>query len=115
MSRREGGRRRLLGPELVPPLVFGPAAVDEFAEDAGGSAGAPAREDGGRVEEGDGVTGRDFTLALERSIQGFSGGILGTVYWATAVSDRSHRFGAQTPTRTRQAATRRLALQIRRG
>ena len=34
MSRREGGRRRLLGPELVPQLVFGPAVVDEFAEDA---------------------------------------------------------------------------------
>ena len=47
---------------------------------------------------------------LGRSIQGFSFGLSGVVYCASAVIDSSHRFGAQTPKRTRQAATSRFAL-----
>ena len=71
-----------------------------------------SEESEGEEAEADmeGVTGRDFALAFERSIHGFSGGIRGTVYCATAGRDKSHRFGAQTPTRTRQAATTRLTL-----
>lgn len=46
---------------------------------------------------------------------GFSFGILGVVYGDSAVRDRSHFFGAQTPIRTRQAAIKRLALNYRKG
>lgn len=101
MSRREGGRRRL--PEGDGE---GGAGDVEFEEEEGSG-----DEAGSAVEDAEGVTGRDFALAFERSIHGFSGGIRGTVYCAIALRDMSHRLGAQTPTRTRQAATRRLALQ----
>lgn len=49
--------------------------------------------------------------ALVRSIQGLSAGVTGVVYCDSAASDRSHRFGVQTPTKTRHAATTRLALE----
>lgn len=119
MRRRDGGRRRLpeeeaeAGAELEPEPVplLGPAeafagveAEVEVEVEAEGAVGAVAGA-------GDGVAARDLVLALVRSIHGFSGGTRGTVYWATAERDMSHLFGAQTPTRTRQAATRRLALQ----
>ncbi len=92
MSRREGGRWR-------------------FSEGFGGEGDAVKSDEAEGESDADGVSGRDFSLAFERSTHGFSGGILGTVYCATAGKDISHRFGAQTPTRTRQAATRRLTLQ----
>lgn len=119
MRRRDGGRRRFpepepepaSGPELKP--VLGPAvaltgveAKFGFESEAEGAGGA------GAAGTGVGVAARDgLDLTLARSIQGFSGGTRGTVYWATAETDMSHCFGTQTPTRTRQAATRRLALQ----
>ena len=97
MRRREGGRRCL------------PLGVDGVGEgDAESDVDADAVGEG---SDADGVIGRDFDLAFERSIHGFSGGIQGTVYCATAERERSHFLGTQTPTRTRQAATRRLALQ----
>ena len=45
------------------------------------------------------------------SIQTDSGGVLGTVYCVSAARERSERLGAQTPTRTRHAATSRFALE----
>ena len=98
MSRREGGRRRFSEGE-------GGVGEDEVVEEPAGEGVARS------AEEVEGVTGRDFALAFERSIHGFSGGIRGTVYCARALRDMSHRLGTQTPTRTRQAATSRLELQ----
>lgn len=46
------------------------------------------------------------------SIHGFSGGVLGVVYGDRSDSDRSHFFGAHTPTSTCQAAIMRFALII---
>lgn len=102
MSRREGGRRRFSEGEGE-----GGVGEDEFEGEG--------EEPDSVVEDAEGVTGRDFDLTFERSIHGFSGGIRGTVYCAIALRDMSHRLGAQTPTRTRQAATRRLALQDQNG
>ena len=47
---------------------------------------------------------------LGLSIHGFSGGVLGVVYEDRSDSDRSHFFGAHTPTSTCQAAMMRFAL-----
>ena len=95
MTRRVGGRR------LLPADRAGEDGLPDASEGAGEIA----------LElSGPGVTGRDFAFAFERSTHGFSGGTRGTVYWATAERDRSHRLGAHTPTSTRQAATSRLAL-----
>jgi hypothetical protein len=97
MSRRVGGRRRRLRVSLSLPVSLASAAP----EDALG--GAEFREvDRGEVDE-------DGLGSLLRSIHGFSGGRRGIVYCATASRERSHFLGAQTPTRTRQVATRRLA------
>jgi len=70
--------------------------------------------DAGRLRE---KIGGSFTCAGgdgadERllSIQGLSAGIWGVVYWESAAKERSQRFGAQTPTRTRQAAMTRFRL-----
>lgn len=104
MSRREGGRRRL------PAGGDGAVTVAEVELEGVGE-GEGEGEAGARDEEdAEGVAGRDLALALERSTHGFSGGIRGTVYCATAGRERSQRLGAHTPTRTRQAATRRFAL-----
>ena len=91
MSLREGGRRRLRedgAGEEFEDAVEAPLAT--------GGVTVPAILRG---------------LTLERSIHSFSAGRAGTVYWERALSERSHFFGIQTPTRMRQAATRRFTLQ----
>ena len=129
MSRCVGGRRRL--PVSGVETEAGGSDPEGCEEEGGGGDDdegvgvgeresdeeegcAPVAETDGLEDEGEGVSGRDLALALVRSIHGFSGGILGTVYWATAERERSQRLGAQTPTRTRHAATSRLALQYER-
>lgn len=54
--------------------------------------------------------GRDDADERLPFIQGLSAGIWGVVYWASAAKERSQRFGAQMPTRTRQAAMTRFRL-----
>ena len=69
--------------------------------------------DGSGVAELDGLM-TDAALStafFALSIHGFSGGVRGVVYWLNADMDKSHFFGAQTPTSTRQAAMRRFALR----
>ena len=114
MMRREGGRRRLsffCGLEFALGLDASGAGEDEGEGEADRvelAEGEGARD----VPDAEGVMGRERAFAFERSIQGFSGGIRGSVYCARAWKDISHRFGAQTPTSTRHAATRRFALGI---
>lgn len=69
--------------------------------------GRRLREDltGGSSEEEGGAM-----AALVRSTHGLSAGVIGVVYCESAESDRSQRLGVHTPTKTRHAATSRLAL-----
>ena len=91
-------------------MPAGDCVAGEAGAEAGAGVAGAEGEDARDVAEVEGVAGRDLDLLLERSTHGFSGGTRGTVYCATAGRDKSHRFGAHTPTSTRQAATRRFAL-----
>ena len=59
------------------------------------------------------VTGGSFTIGGVSIFctHRLSGGVAGVVYCERAARGRSQCFGAQTPTNTRHAATRRLALK----
>ena len=92
--------------DFLSPESLG-AATDGFdiGEVEGASGVVLSERDG---ERGPGVEDRDLTRDL--SIHGFAGGNWGVVYCERAEMERSNRSGSQTPTRTRQAATRRFAL-----